>query len=222
MNEGSGSAVGGAQPGELMRLIAEGMTGKGLALRSPEPEHGGHLIIEDQGAWCTLLVDDTGNVELACSPAKGGKADPQEVADLAAVLLTGRAGGHPRQDEEPERSGLTLRGAVGRELRARGLKVALEVYPDELAFEAFTEISVTDPGASAESEVFISEDGGLTWERDYWPEAAVIGWEPAYHWWIADPVNLAGDIVARVVQAISQGLPGRRGAGPVQPAPGVG
>jgi hypothetical protein len=208
VNKVSDSVMGGAKRGELMRLVAEGLTGKGLNVQRPEREDERRLAIDGLGARCVLLVEDSGYVECDCRPVTGGETDPQQVADLVAVLLTGRVGDRPRQADGREWSGLTLRGAVGRELRARGLAVALEVYPDETSLEAATEISVTDPGASAQAEVFVSDDGGVTWQRDYWPEAAAIGWEPEYHWWIADPVKLAGDIVAKVVQAIAQGLPG--------------
>ena len=202
------SAVERARPGELMRLVADGLTGEGLAVELPDCAGGRRLGICGQHGRCALSVDDTGNVEWECRPAKGAAADPHEVADLVAVLLTGRAGDRPHQADGRKWSGLTLKGAVGRELQARGLTVALEVCPDELCFEAVTELVVTDPEADANGEVFVSDDGGVAWYRDYWPEAAAIGWEPEYHWWIADPVKLAGDIVAKVVQAITRGLPG--------------
>jgi hypothetical protein len=210
VSKSSDSTVERARPGALMRLVADGLAGNGLDVRLPEGQDERRLAIAGQGGRCVLAVEDTGYVEWECRPAKGGEADPQEVADLAAVLLTGRPGGRPLQTGSQERPGLTLKGAVGRELQARGLAVTLEVYPDELGFEAITEIVATTPGAAVKEEVFISDDGGVAWHRDYWPEAVAIGWEPEYHWWIVDPAKLAGDIVAKVVQAIAQGLPGGR------------
>jgi len=98
---------------------------------------------------------------------------------------------------------ITFKGIVGLELKARGLDVGLEVYEDEDYYAAVAEIVVTSPESEEIARVRVTDDGGVTWERDYWPEAAVITWEPDYSGWIADPGSVAGAIVATITRAIS-------------------
>lgn len=89
------------------------------------------------------------------------------------------------------------------ELKARGLDVDLEVYEDQDYYAAVAEIVVTDPGSEEIARVRVADNGGVTWERDYWPEAAVIAWESDYSGWIADPGSVAGAIVATITRAVS-------------------
>ncbi|HEY2577311.1 MAG TPA: hypothetical protein VGI74_13480 [Streptosporangiaceae bacterium] len=194
-------------PGELMRLVAGGLAGNGYEASLPECDDGRCLSIASPAAQCALTVDDWGSVVLEWNPVAGSAVDPLEVADLASALLTGRAGLGQWESDGDSRPDLTLKGRVGRELRARGLQAELEVYPDEMAFEAHIEIVASDPGTDPDAEVRVADDGWLSWERDYGAEEAAICWEPGRATWIADPGKVAGDIVAAVTLALSHGLP---------------
>ena len=170
------------------------------------------MTIACEGARCTLAVTDWGDAEWECSPQAGGDADPMQIADLATTLLTGRAGEFPRLGSGYEREGITFKGIVGLELTARGLDVDLEVYADEDYFDAHAEIVVTSPGSQDDAKVCITDDGCLTWTRDYWAEAAIIVFEPEFCGWIAEPAKVAAAVVETVTPAMLRaGASGRVG-----------
>jgi len=208
VNQASASTADLAQkPGELMRLVADGLTASGFDVRPPEYVGGCRFTIGCEGARCALSVGDWGDVEWECCRWASGDADPKRIADLATTLLTGSAGDYPRQGKGYEHPGITLKGIVGLELKARGFDVNLEVYEDEDYFDAQAEIVVTNPGAEEDVQVHVTDDGSVTWVRDYWAEAATIIWEPEYYGWIADPAKVASAVVETITQAMSQACP---------------
>jgi hypothetical protein len=121
-------------------------------------------------------------------PRSGDQADPQLTADLATALLTGNAGHYPRPAGGYRREGITFRGIVGRELKARGLDVGLEVYADEDYFDAHAEIIVTNHGSQDDAQVRVTDEGCLTWTRDY---CAMIVFEPDFCGWVTNPTEPA-------------------------------
>jgi hypothetical protein len=192
-------------PGELMRLVAGGLTASGLDVRPPEHDGGCRLRIGCPGARCALAVTDWGDVEWECCPQASGAADPQQIADVATVLLTGRSQDYARRGNGHGHDSITFKGIVGRELRARGLAVDLEVYEDKDYFDARAEIAVTNPASADDATVHVTDEGSITWTRDYWPEAGI--WEPDFCGWIADPDKVAGAVVATITRAMSQLAP---------------
>jgi len=192
------------QPGELMRLVAGGLTASGLDVRPPEHEGGCRMTIGSQGARCALSVTDWGDIEWECCPQASGEADPQQIADLATTLLTGRAQDYPRRGIGYGHDSITFKGIVGLELKARGLAVDLEVYEDKDYFDARAEIVVTNPASGQDATVHVADDGSITWTRDYWAEAATIIWEPEFCGWIADPAKVASAVVETITRAMSR------------------
>ena len=77
-------------PGELLHLVADGLTDAGLVVRDPGDGEG-RLDIALPGARCTLAVGDCGGAEWEYCPWSPEEADPDLTADLATVLLTGRS-----------------------------------------------------------------------------------------------------------------------------------
>jgi hypothetical protein len=197
-------------PGELMHRVAEGLAREGLSVSYPEWRDARRLMITCPAARCTLAVEDCGQVTWEWHPASAGGTDPKQLADIASTLLTGQGGPYPRRDNGYERPELTLKGVVGRELAARGMAVDLEVYLDEVVFDAQAGIVITAPGGG-EAEVRVTDNGCLSWERDYWPEAVGITWEPSCTSQIADPQGLADVIVTAVTQAMVVAVPGPAG-----------
>ena len=188
-----------AAPGELLRLVADGLTDAGLDVSAPGEEEGCRLDIALPGARCTLALGDCGSAEWEHWPWSAGDADPDLTADLATVLLTGQAGPQPRLGSGHKLENVTFKGIIGLELKARGLEVELAVYTDETALDTFAEIVATVPGAGGPGgQVCAADDGGLTWTRDYLAEAA-------------DPAGIAGLVVEAVTRAMS--LLGSAGAG---------
>ena len=151
--------AGRTAPGELLRLVADGLAGAGLDVRPPA-DADGRLDIALPGARCTLAVGEGGSAEWEYWPWSPDDADPDLTADLATVLLTGRSGPQPRLASGHQRENVTFKGIVGLELKARGLDVELAVYRDETAFDTFAEIVVTVPGpGDVGGQVCVADDG---------------------------------------------------------------
>jgi hypothetical protein len=192
-----------AVPGELMRLVVDGLAAKGAHVRWTEPEDRCSLTIPGHDARCEFSVSDTGYVEWECSPRTGDDVDPKRLADLATTLLTGQEGSHARQGGGYSNPSITLKGIVGLEARIRGLEVDLEVYEDATFSVVMAEIVVTNPDTRELASVRVTDDGALLWQRDYWPEAATITWEPEYSAEITDPGKVANSIVNTIMRAIA-------------------
>ena len=207
--------AGRTAPGELLRLVADGLAGAGLDVRPPA-DADGRLDIALPGARCTLAVGEGGSAEWEYWPWSPDDADPDLTADLATVLLTGRSGPQPRLASGHQRENVTFKGIVGLELKARGLDVELAVYRDETAFDTFAEIVVTVPGpGDVGGQVCVADDGGLTWTRDYLAEAAALR-GPGLCGQAADPASIAGSVVEAVTRAMALLRPagaGRAGHG---------
>ena len=205
-----------AAPGELLRLVADGLTGAGLDV-SPPADGEGRLDIAWPGARCTLAVGEGGSAEWEFWPGSADDADPNLTADLATALLTGQAGPQPRLGSGRQRENVTFKGIVGLELKARGLDVEMAVYCDETAFDTFAEIIATVPGQGEYGgQVCVTDEGGLTWTRDYWAEAAALIAAPSLCGQAADPAGIAGSVVEAVTRAMALLRPagaGRTGDG---------
>ncbi|HVB43895.1 MAG TPA: hypothetical protein VNF47_14500 [Streptosporangiaceae bacterium] len=208
MTDTHSNAAERAKPGELLRLVAEGLAADGFAIGLPENDGGCHITIDCHDARCAVSVSDWGDVEWEWCPWASGDADPKRTADAATALLTGCARGLPRLGGGYCRDGMTFKGMVGLELKARGFEVALEVCADEDYFDAQAAIVVTSPGSGADAAVFVDDDGRVIWTRDYWAEAATIVWEPVYSGWITDPGKVAGSVAATIAGAMSLIAPG--------------
>ena len=201
---------GRTAPGELLRLVADGLAGAGLDV-SPPADGEGRLDIAWPGARCTLAVGEGGSAEWEFRPWSADDADPDLTADLATVLLTGQAGPQPRLAGH-QLENVTFKGIVGLELRARGLEVELAVYCDETAFDTFAEIIATVPGpGDGGGQVCVTDEGGLTWTRDYWAETAAITSETKPWGQPADPASIAGSVVEAVTRAMSLLRPAKAG-----------
>ena len=184
---------------------------------APPGDGEGRLDIAWPGARCTLAVGECGSAEWEYCPWSPQDADPDLAADLATALLTGRAGPQPRLGSGHQRENVMFKGIVGLELKARGLEVELAVCCDETAFDTFAEIIATVPGpGDGGGQVCVTDDGGLTWTRDYLDEAAAIASGPEPWGQVADPAGIASLVVAAVTRAMSLLRPaveGRAGHG---------
>lgn len=192
----------------LLRLVADGLADSGLNVRPPERDGSCRLAIACAGARCTLAVNDWEDAEWEYCPSSGDNADPKQLADAATALLTGRADDFPRLGRGYEHEGITLKGIIGLELKARGLDVDLNVCQDKDYFDAHAEILVTSPGSEENAKVCVTDDGCLTWMRDYWNEAATILPEPDVCGWITDPAVVAEAVAETVTRAMSYLRPG--------------
>jgi hypothetical protein len=192
-----------AAPGELLRLVADGLTCAGLEVRPSGDGEGCRLDIAWPGARCTLTVGECGNAEWEYCPGSPQDADPGLTADLATALLTGRTGPQPRLGGGRQHENITFKGIVGLELKARGLDVELAVYCDEEVFDTFAEIVARVPWSGDDGQVWMTDDGGLTWVRSSCAKtaASASGPEPGGH--AGDPASVAGSLVEAVTRAMS-------------------
>ncbi len=198
-------------PGELLRLVADGLAGAGLDVRAPGDGEG-RLAIAWPGARCTLAVGEGGSAEWEYCPWSPKDADPDLAADLATALLTGQAGPQPRLGSGHQLENVTFKGIVGLELKARGLDVELAVYCDETAFDTFAEIIATVPGQGEDGgQVCVTDEGGLTWTRDYWAGTAGVVSAPELCGQAADPASVADSVVEAVTRAMSLLRPAEAG-----------
>jgi hypothetical protein len=119
-----------------------------------------------------------------------------------SAVNPGRAGPQPRLGSGHQRENVTFKGIVGLELKARGLDVELAVYCDETAFDTFAEIIATVPGSGEDAQVCVTDEGGLTWTRDYLAEDALVS-APGLCGQAADPARVASSVVEAVTRAMS-------------------
>ena len=198
-------------PGELLGLVADGLAGAGLDVRAPGDGEG-RLAIAWPGARCTLAVGEGGSAEWEYCPWSPQDADPDLAADLATALLTGQTGPQPRLGSGHQLENVTFKGIVGLELKARGLDVELAVYCDETAFDTFAEIIATVPGQGEDGgQVCVTDEGGLTWTRDYWAETVAVLSAPEPCGQAADPADIASLVVEAVTRAMSLLRPAEAG-----------
>jgi hypothetical protein len=201
----------GCDEGWLQRLVAEGLAAGGVDVR-PAPGSGEHLVIAWAGGRCELTVEDCGQVHWDFRPPPGEAADPRRVADLATALLTGQAASPAGEKAAMRAGGSTLMGRVGRELRARGLAVHLNVFADQEALNACVDVTAVNPGDQDQEdpqggEICVTDDGWLSWTRDFSAGHKSVTWHPTITWRITDPEGLAADIVAAVTRTLRDCLP---------------
>jgi hypothetical protein len=155
---------------------------------------------------CQLAVSDCGTAEWQYWPQPGGTPDdPKVIADMVTALLTGAAGEQPRLGDGYGGQ-LTLKGVAGRERKARGLDVELEIYADEDAYDTSAAIVVTGPASDDGAWASVTDDGGIEWERDFWPfgvdlAAGITG--PVQFMPAAEAAEAADTIAQTVIRALS-------------------
>jgi hypothetical protein len=191
-----------APEGGLASLTAATLTAAGLQVTGPDAG-GFRLVIASRAAQCELTVSDCAGAELFWTPFAAEAADPHRVADLAAVLLSGQPGA--RHPDAGASGDITFKGIVGMDLRAAGFTVELNAYTDDYYYDVIADITVTDPRAGNSGAVYVTDDGGLTWQRDYWDEHAATEWKPGFRTWPPDPSAVARAIADDVSRALSVG-----------------
>lgn len=182
-------------PGELMRLTGDALARHGARVRYPTDPGSRCLTVTGLGGLGTfeLSADDTGHVQFERA-APGGRPDPRQVADLATVLLTGRAGPFEYLGRGYAVAGITFKGIVGLELRARGIETELEIYPDDIFLDAEAGIRAGSPRHGSDSEFHLADDAGMLWIRDYWAEHCAQRLEPEFSAWLEGKDEIAADI----------------------------
>ena len=193
-----------SKPGELARLTAARLTEAGLTVTGPDPDDadGRRFFISCPGGPYSLTVSDDAQAEL-----QGDADDPHHAADIAAALLSPGPGAAARPAAAAREQSLTFKGIAGIDLKAKGFNVTLDIYTDNDYFEVSADIIVTSHGGEP-GTVHINDDGGLTWQRDLWPEHADTEGQGAqrFRWRFPDPAAVARDIAGTITRALPTGL----------------
>jgi|HubBroStandDraft_1064217.scaffolds.fasta_scaffold16288_3 hypothetical protein len=189
-----------AGSGDLLAVIADVLESHGIVVRQPQKDPNAVTIASRDGGQSILKVSDDAYVRWEFRPSGEAAEGVAILPDLAACLLTGRKSGTgPSGGPVPD--GPTLKSRVGRELRRRGLAAAIEVYEDDDMLDVASEVIVSSP-AERRARVYVSDDGTLVWERDYWPDHATIRWDPDFSWDLPPLGTLALTITGTIVPAI--------------------
>jgi hypothetical protein len=148
----------------LANEIAEMLARQGFDVRGPDSEDSGRLTITNAPkGHCEIDVYDNGWVTCDYYPRTGENADPADisraVARLLAVSQDKPAGDHV--DTHPES---TLKGAVACAMKARGMMTELRLSADEVTYNVYADIAITNPGQPGRGIVAITDEGNLWWE----------------------------------------------------------
>jgi hypothetical protein len=144
-----------------MHAVAQKLHDRGIEVRWPKYGDSRRLaIVNARDARSEITAEDCGYVTWDYWPRTGPGTD---AADLAATVLD-VLGAHVAAPVPAARGVLTLKGAVGRALKDRGLNVSVAVYQDDVAFDATTEIVAANPAVPSCGQVRVTDDGCITWE----------------------------------------------------------
>jgi hypothetical protein len=167
--------------GSAVHAVADGLTAQGYNVRDPCSEKAHCLKVTNaRGTYCEVTIREDGAVSWECRPFNGSAADPAQITNMVMAILGGKnaeyQGTSPRQ-----RPDLTLKGAVGRALRERGMRVRLAIVDeDDEPCELYAEIEVTSPATPDRGIVRVTDDGVICWEcRLSGPGADDHGIDPA-------------------------------------------
>lgn len=153
------------EPGMPMRLMAGMLAERGFDVRGPEYEESRLLTITNvKRARCEISVHDDEGVVWEYFPLAGGDTESAEISSIVLRILGA--------DENPcreldTRMHLTLKGAVAREMRARGLKADLNVYENEEQYDVVAEVVLSNPAKPERGLVRLTDDGVILWECDH-------------------------------------------------------
>ena len=147
------------EPGSAIGVVAAKFAERGLDVRVPgEQQNYAVTIFESGNTHCRVEVEDDAGVLVAYfMPIR--EAAPGDIAGMVRRFLS--AG----DDFPPGLAGrlyrdATLKGAVGREMNALGLKVCLDVIEDHDYYSVTAEVVVGNPVKPERGEVRLSDDTG--------------------------------------------------------------
>jgi hypothetical protein len=150
-----------------MRVMAEMLAKRGLDVYSPEREEARLLTVANATqARCEIGVQDNGRVLWHYFPWAGADTEPAEISGMVLRMLDADTGDSAGQYAHFHK-GATLKGAVAREIKARGMDADMEVYEDELFYDVVAEVVLTNPAKPERGLVRVTDDGAILWECDH-------------------------------------------------------
>ncbi len=150
-------------PEESVRVIAEGLTKRGLTVRTTTCDDSGLLKVTGTGnAACDVTVAE--DCYFACEyiPGRNRRTSPAGTARIVARML-GTDYTSPQQYAHL-REGVTQAGAVGRDMKARGMTVTLNVIEDDESYTVFADVVITNPALRERGKVRVDSNDWVYWE----------------------------------------------------------
>lgn len=162
MTDGELAAVSTADAALL--AVADEFTACGYSVRCPALHGSAFMQIANaRAALCDLTITADGTVMWEYRTFDGSHVAPAQIAALALDLLDPDRH-RARPTPAPQRSDISLKGAVGQVLTQSGMTVTLWLLDlDRDSFDAYAEIQVINPAQPARGAVYISDDGDLRW-----------------------------------------------------------
>jgi hypothetical protein len=153
-------------PGALMHEIAEMLAQQGFDVRGPGNEDDRELTITNAPKGrCEIEVSDSGFVNCEYTLRAGEHAHPADISRAVLRLMAAPTDELPGPHAAPHQQ-ISLKTAVGRELRARGLTVDLWLSSDTMDCNVYAGVEITNPQQPDRGTVSVSDDGLIWWECD--------------------------------------------------------
>ncbi len=131
-------------------------------------------VANAERARCQIDIDEQDRLGWEYVSCGGNAAGPAEISGVVLQVLC---------EDVPEsgdtyshlHKGVTLKGAVGREMVARGLSVTLNTYEDTECFDSISEVEIANPARPERGVVFVGDEGIVQWDYlDYQSETGIM------------------------------------------------
>ena len=142
--------------------IADALTQRDFDVCEPvQPASRFLQVTNVRGARCELTLYDSGRLDWEYLHHRGDRPDPRVLAAMTLHLLGGDA---TTARYAPVTQNLTLKGQVGRAAHWQGMQVRLNLLDmDDLLFEVYAEIAITNPALPDRGTVRVADDGLICW-----------------------------------------------------------
>lgn len=158
------AAMDGEEPGWAMRAMAAELAECGLKADTSEREDSRLLTVTGAGrAQVEICADDDRGMLCEYFSAPSSDPDVGEVAGVALRML-GVSDNAPARTYAHLHYGVTLPGATGREMTARGLKARLDVVEDHELYEVTADVLICNPARPERGQVRLAGGGPMLWE----------------------------------------------------------
>ena len=147
-----------------VHAMTERLTGRGLTVRTTACEDSRLLkVTRARKAACDVIVAN--DQYFTCEYTAKRNRRRSSPADLARIVarMLGTDYTSPHQYAHLHR-GVTLAGAVGRDLKARGMTVTLTVAEDDETYTVYAGIVITSPARPERGKVVLDDSGWIYWE----------------------------------------------------------
>jgi hypothetical protein len=149
--------------GGPVRAMTERLTERGLSVRTTACEDSRLLKVARAGkAACEVIVADDRYFTCEYAAKRNRRSNPADLARIVARML-GTDYTSPQRYAHLHR-GVTPAGAVGRDLKARGMTVTLSVTEDDETYTVFPGIVITSPAQPERGKVVLDDSGWVYWE----------------------------------------------------------